>query len=965
MARKVNNINYKGIAHTPSLVSDNDGVAAECINLAPDNGDLKPMPMPVKKSSTYVVENNATIVFIHKGAGYENFVELYSADGDENTKLFLKDADGNFLYGIGVDAPYWSNGSEIVSVQGIGDTLVVSTKAGTEYLLYRKDVPPTTSGTGWSTTSSYKPIGQRPPMPVIEFQMQEDSSVMREFFDMTSLDYYWSSENVGTTPVYFYDTKDQNGIVDVFKSLIASLEKRIRTDKKFYEPFFIRYAIKLKTGDYIMHSPPVLLLPSGMKCPIALILGGTNNLFTIAQAAVQPSKLCYKINNEADFNDWSDIVDGIDIFVSSPIYNYDYDVLSGGEVVDNTKVKLEKSTTEDPHDFGLRYVDGIIKQWNQYTTIYTDGFLFTVKEYDTIQMSKKITSESLFHKVSSLETSKVSSTSSDYIELPIEDLENLANLPTLPDDYNSHNQISPSLMQTYNNRLNMANVSLEVFDGFTNGFQPQSSSGYYQFTTTSSVVVKVYVEKVYYRVKKSGKTYTVQAPYPSSNPPQLDYTTYLYYPDADCFEAVVRYSIKNNDSYITNGYYMPIPMKRHEYLNGSYWYDNMNCLGKYVFENEPSPGIPTEPDTSTDSWYEIPNRFLMSSVGNPWHFPVSNMFDIGLGEIRALSNNAENMDAPQFGQNPIYVFSSDGVWTISINEDGTFRKLSYVSGDAITEPQGLGTSPTASAEQLTFFKTDRGIMMMSGSTIKEIDLVMRGRVFNPRIKLLPADSVYNGIPESGAMSSMSDIIDNACDSVPYATFAKTCSLTYDYINKRLLLFNRSYPYMYVYDIRFDFWSKMYPTTAQDGQILPIDDNPSTRTASSQPTFTSFSSIAMSGLLAVVQDTDGYLWYVGDQSDENSITERKLGFYVSKPIRFGTDEYKTLCNVVHNTQLSGTDIVKMALYGSRDGQQYWRMGTLKGTSYKFFVIVLYTCMLPSSRYAYTAFEWEARLSNKIR
>lgn len=985
MAKRVNHINYKGIAHTPSLVSDNDGVASECVNLAPDNGDLKPMPLPVKMSNTYQVDDDSKIVFVHKGVGYDNFMELYSITGDENTKLYLKDSDGKFLYGYidnGTTYKYWTNGSEIVAVQSIGDTLVVSTKAGTEYLVYRSGIAPSASGEEFST-SSYKHIGQKPPMPVIEFQMYDDDNTM---FDgqmelMNGEDpYKLYPYHAGQSDERYYITEETaNDFANYFKSIITKIEKRMRKSKKFYKPFLIRYAIRMKTGDYIMHSPPVLMLPNGLKCPLATYVyaisgpGGITVQKLVAETHV--SKLRYKVHGNADFGDWSEIVSGVDVFISDPIDNYNYDDFIGG-TWNNGVYIIEKDF--QAHSFGRRYVNGAIEYTRFYASSdYTDTALFTVNEYSESQIRQKIVETSLFHRILSFDFDDVSTDMDNYAELPIDDLDNLANLPTLPDDYNSHNAVSPTLMQTYNNRLNMANISQEVFGGFENAYQPQSIHihgtdvlHYYKYLF-SDVAFRVTVDAAYFRIKKNGMTYTVKN-YPTTQAEKLDYCTYLYYPDEDCYEVVVSFSIAYDTSGATIvSLYLPIPMKRHEYMNGAYWYSDMACLGEYVKDNYIEHTIDS-PGTSDDLWYDLPNRFMMSAVGNPWYSPVENMFDIGVGDIRALSVNAENMDAPQFGQNPIYVFSADGIYAININADGTYNKLSYVSGDVVSEPQGLGTSPTASAEQLTFFKTEKGIMMMSGSSLKEIDLHMRGRVFNPKVKLLPANSVLNGIPASGATSPLSDIINATCDGVPYATFIAGCNLVYDRIYKRLMLYNSAYPYMYVYDVRYDFWSKMFPTTAVDGAYVQQEQQETrdTTPATPTPTYTVFTSLAMDGTKIVVQDSDGYVWYMGGQGDENTISTRHLGFYVSKPIRFGTDDYKTLSNVVHNMQLTtssvgSTDSVKMALYGSRDGQNYWRMGTLKGTSYKFFIIVLYTSMLPSSRYAYTAFEWEPRLTNKIR
>ena len=548
---------------------------------------------------------------------------------------------------------------------------------------------------------------------------------------------------------------------------------------------------------------------------------------------------------------------------------------------------------------------------------------------------------------------------STYDDLPIENVANLATLPTLEDDYNSHCAVSPSILQVYNSRLNMANIRQRVFEGFENAFQPQFASSSSQ---GNDPVVKVM--QAYYRIKKNGTTYTVTNPHGNSTA-TLDYTTYLYYPDPDCYEAVlyIRASAPGSMVYVEK--FITVPMKRHEYLNGSYWYYDMNTLEQYAIDHM-TAGEP--PSLSQDLWYEIPNRFMMSSVGNPWHFPIGNQFDIGRREIRALSINAENMDAPQFGQNPIYVFSADGIWTIAINADGTFNKLSYVSGDVISEMKLIGRSPTASAQQTTFFKTDRGIMAIIGSQVRDIGKVMKGRAFNTIAKLLPTYSVFDGIATSGVESYWLDLIKKTSDSVSFASFAKTSDLVYDYRNDRLLLlpYAQKTTYIYVYDVANDFWSKMLPLVIDESPASPAQEEYNSREVRDITLYTEFVCAAMVGSKAVFQDAEGGLWYVGQQIDENLDAERKFGFYVSRPLRFGTDDMKTLTRIVHDMQLANnSEKVGMALYGSVDGQDYYQITRLKGKSYKFFIIVLYTHIYPSSRYAYTAFEWEARMTDKIR
>jgi len=979
MAKKVNNISYKGINHSPSLVSDNDGHASECANLSPDFNDLKPMPMPMIGNDTYQVPPFHKLIFVHRGVGYENYISI----SDDHTHIMLQDVNSNILYYMynSPDFPYWTNDSEILAVEAVGNTLVVSTKSGTEYIVYQPDVPMPDQDDG----GSYKPIGQNPPMPVIEFGLRNGDNdaytetqldIRREdneYIDIQEIDSKW-----------WFGKTDEPLLQEYVKGLVAKLNNSVAEDSKFNQPFLVRYAYKTKTGDYIMQSPPVLMLPSTDKCPILCrVLPTYDNGYHIYAlfAATKCARLQYKISARPNIDDWKDIISGVDVFVTAPISNYDIECSTDAE----TGTALYVISTRNlpfgtDMDFGKIYANGDIEEMYDYLppsipdTVFTEdpAIFYQIKSVDANTIDANVKNASLFHKVASLDIDRLY-TNGAYKDLPIKNLSSITTLPTLEDEYNSHCAISTKLMQSYNSRLNMANISQKVFVGFSNAYQPQSDDRHYEGTVTYStpshqpITGTVDVKRVFFNIKKNGKSYTV-SPNSSGDDPseRLDYTTFIYYPDADCYEMVVYCNI--NYGGIDHWRYYTIQMDRHEYLNGSYWYDGMRCLGEYIAYNYSigETGSTTAPTVTdeTDLWYNIPNRFMMSATGNPWYFPLQETFDIGLREIRALAINAEQMTAPQYGQNPIYVFSTDGIWTIGINKDGTHNGISYVSGDVISEMQGLGVYPTASAPQIVFFKTARGIMAVSDSTTKEIDKVMKGRVFNPRVKLLPSGSIIDGIPTSGINSYMLDLIFGVCDDLPYADFAAASSLLYDYRNNRLLLYNKDKDYLYVYDVAADFWSKMLPMVVDESDQSPAMQEFNTRGRSTS--YTTFNGLAMAGSDAILTDEEGYLWYVGGQPDENDINATQFGLYVSRPMRFGSDNYKTLSRVVHDFQLgSSMEFAKMGLWGSRDGQNYYQITTLRGTSYKFFIIALYTRMLPSSRYAYTAFEWEPRMQDKIR
>ena len=105
----------------------------------------------------------------------------------------------------------------------------------------------------------------------------------------------------------------------------------------------------------------------------------------------------------------------------------------------------------------------------------------------------------------------------------------------------------------------------------------------------------------------------------------------------------------------------------------------------------------------------------------------------------------------------------------------------------------------------------------------------------------------------------------------------------------------------------------------------------------------------------------------DFVDENNTKQLyQYGYFVSRPIRFGTDEYKTITRLLHRyTHYAVGSNVKLALYGSRDGVRYGGINTLRGMSYQYFIFVIFTYLKPNERYSYVSVDFETRLTNKLR
>lgn len=110
----------------------------------------------------------------------------------------------------------------------------------------------------------------------------------------------------------------------VTNAILAGVNTFIREeiDRKgfFIYPFFVRYALKLYDGTYTKQSPPILMIPCSGATPLVYRADRDARGQIKALASVLNYKL---VAASEDYERWSDIVKGITIFVSSPIYTID------------------------------------------------------------------------------------------------------------------------------------------------------------------------------------------------------------------------------------------------------------------------------------------------------------------------------------------------------------------------------------------------------------------------------------------------------------------------------------------------------------------------------------------------------------------------------------------------------------------------------------------------------------------
>lgn len=195
------------------------------------------------------------------------------------------------------------------------------------------------------------------------------------------------------------------------------------------------------------------------------------------------------------------------------------------------------------------------------------------------------------------------------------------------------------------------------------------------------------------------------------------------------------------------------------------------------------------------------NRVQPSEADNPFVFPAASSQQVGTAEILAFGTNTEDVSVGQRGQYPLYVFSTDGVWGLSIGISGVYiTNVTPLSGEVI-----LNRHSKLDLSAGTAFITTEGLKIISGNQIQEISTLVEGL---PNTKLLdnPHLQYFIDHPKLVQLKAIAD-------GVPFVTYLNGAALGFNkgYDRAEIIVSNPNYGYYYVYDIVEGLWSKVEGT----------------------------------------------------------------------------------------------------------------------------------------------------------
>lgn len=913
-------IRFTGYTAVPSDYECSDGELTQAYNLINEDGAYKSLLAP---KVVFNLGESHKVIYVHKATTYTHYI----IQDTENKKLLWTN-DGKSLTDL-----YSLNSNVLYQVVGIGNTLIALTDTGMFYFLWKGD------------TAGYLFLGNDIPELSISFGLQGEMQRTDEFtLEFDNLSWETKTKEGGGSYESYNEFTDENK-KNITSQVLAKVNKFIAdrsTNKgKFIYPFLVRYAYRLYDGSLIRHSAPVLMVCSTSCAPIVMwrhLYGNKGLNRADVRVVGMLHSLDYAVINQSELDllkNWSDIVKSVDIFVSKPIYTYDqngecdkfFNYDEYGDEAWGYSICKHTNQAADTTKYPVRYQKKDMGYLYQMTFDKDNlgkrpGGILGLPRKDTSTVKEDIRNCSNFYFLESIKLDQLTTTRT-LINIEEDYLQSLVNREVMTDDYDSHDKIIPKYAFGYNSRINLANIRKKLFEGFNAGAMLPHTDGYVEYWTDmpSTEFDKKITTSVFVYIKQDGKdivVHGVAGVFGYQNP-----VLFLYYPNVNAYKAVIT-------AWDYFGTFYEVPLERHSFLNGSFYYGGWNDLEKRVYN---SPVVSSDAERTI----EIPNKIYTSEVNNPFFFPVTGINTIGTGRIFGISTAAKALSQGQFGQFPLYAFTDEGVWALEVNSSG-----GYSAKQPITRDVCISSDSITQIDSAVLFATDRGIMEISGSQTQCITDIINGDEYFSLDRLPGLAKLYpNGIPQVDCT---------------FSEYRKSARMAYDYVNQRIIVFNASKDYAYVFSMKSKLWG--------------IVASSLTSAINSYP-----NAYAMAQIKTVEGEGEDKKEVVNNCLVDISHSEEThhKGLLVTRPIKLEAGSMLKTFDTVFLRGLFGKGKVQVVLYGSRDNIRWHLIHSAKehylrgfrGTPYKYFRIVAITDLSIGETLVGASVAYTPRLTNQIR
>ncbi len=870
----------------------------------------------------------------------------------------------------------------IEDIVSVGNTIIISTSTRMYYALHKDGV--------------YLGLGEKIPEPMIEFrtvgQYAANSSPTKEYIELytdriisttstghrqesgitTSLSRREDEEAEKYDNIYGleqfaweYAINAQDGRDSVrsgYLNSMAEIAEKIASAAKsvqyiwkkrrvFCSPVMARYALKLYDGTYIYKSAPILL---GAGASYTMTVEGTRSynestkaLNTWMTVFAENTFSVDAILHNISYEKWLDIVDSVDLFLSTDI-NYP-------DINSSNFSKIESIGTTSTTDSSGK-------------TVNLENFRFYLMDKDITedeQRKDEILSKRNFYKVASFPCRQLDKILNGYGLLrsdedkELREQDKLVLCEELTDDEVGGKSFHPFDLMIYNSRLigSRFDVTLSsghpylqsiainpnadeateagsqlIFQYFIRDSAGETHTVFSRNPEGDGALSDSYSADIFYKAVYSGQNATATTKTLYSRP-----YGFLTYPDSRCYKVRIH----------SGTLYVDFNMEPHPGLNCAYYYgDITKTLSTLISERVKEewgnirPFVKPEEflEWGEDKTYKDYSLVIISSSSNPFYFPLSGRYHFE-GDLRGLATTTRALSTGQFGQFPLYVFTTDGIWAMTTTDEGSFSKATPLSREVALDRRVFPI------DQAVIFITEKGVKILSGSEVTDLSPNMNGRHWvvedDAKALLWEHDAWYQLLPPLK-------------DKTPFMAFMKTAECMYDYTGARLIFFNDTAYYQYVYMLNTGTWHKTMQDLDPPYKIInTLNSYPNCQACALDEEVSETIVLDFSTPLDVTSE------------DERRCIIATRPFDLEEPDVLKTINHLKIRGQYERYDSNNKPRVSYMLFGSQDGNTFHRLTSLRGKSWKLFRVIILATLKPTERISWIDVDYEHRFNNRLR
>ena len=836
-------IRYAGLSLTPDEQLVDNGALSLCANMELYNGALRPaviagtatqQPLQMQDGHTPV-----QLSYVHETTTYRHYIGQ-AKQTQQALFWFYKDGTrGGVIHTFGENVT-------ISDVNSVGNTIIICATDGIHYARWMPN------------ERTYKYIGQKPPFVKLSFSMdgpqETEYEIPKDFKGkyFGSIANLRSFEDIGKTiafriaeqlqPTQVFKASEGDGAMDPGKvdiieeyqaqvteevwALINKTHAKIAEDGHFYAPFFIRYCYRMYDGSMLMHSAPIFI-PTKMnntaKVKTLNVGIGANNQWDInnnthiknktgnnsyKDVSLQDKTIFYfepycaslkwmAVNDgtwETIQEDWKDLIQSLDIFITPPITELDSAELIQTMSKEDYSNIYYNGYTKIAQDIRFALSGGVVQE-HLGTTVTTTVATFDIPSLSQKAFYDKISNQAAFFKLKSISTDKeLPHTMYQDMDLDKTVVRYIAAQEAMKDDYKSHNTLYAKGMFVYNRRVNTYGLKEKLFEGFNAITLMPENYGDHLTTTYTSLGYANYnaaIQKiaVVLQTEDGQKTVVVNEKLNRWVGLIMLLNSPLFYPDNRAVKMILQYKMTTTSEVII----VERDMVQCNELNGA-----MTVMGNFLSinpdaENRRQIG---SFNFETDNVVEMPSKIYTSEINNPYVFPVNGINTVGIGEIKGLAAATRALSQGQYGQFPLMAFTSDGIWALSVSQTATFSAINPISREVCSNDQSI-----TPIDQSVVFVTDRAINRVRESDVVDFSKNLNGPYFNIQQKM---PRLHEWMSEN--MPAFLPVLEY--EHSPIDAF-QTAHILYDYTNQRLLVFpdiTQQHVVIFTYSLVSDTWA---------------------------------------------------------------------------------------------------------------------------------------------------------------